>query len=74
MNPTILTTRAFTKNFSSHKRHAVNVSDRGRVIGTWTPVQAEPLAVDFLARARRDSGGKKLPFTFAQILQEGKKR
>jgi len=74
MSATILTTRVFTKNFASHKRHAVQVADRGRIIGTWTPAGTEPPFVDFEARALRDWGGKKLPVTAAQILKEGKKR
>ena len=74
MNATILTTRVFTKKFSSHKRHAVQVSDRGRIIGTWTPAGNEPPFVDFEARALRDWGGEKLPLTAARILKEGKKR
>ena len=74
MSATILTTRVFTKHFASHKRHAVQVADRGRIIGTWTPASTEPPFVDFEARALRDWGGKKLPVTAAQILKEGKKR
>jgi hypothetical protein len=74
MSTTILTTRVFTKQFASHKRHAVQVADRGRIIGTWTPAGTEPPFVDFEARALRDWGGKKLPVTAAQILKEGKRR
>jgi len=74
MSATILTTRVFTKHFASHKRHAVQVADRGRIIGTWTPASTEPPFVDFEARALRDWGGNRLPVTAAQILKEGKKR
>ncbi len=66
--------RIATKKFSDHKRHAVKVSDRGRIIGTWTPSSSEPEVVDFASRAASDSGGKKLPFTFSQMLKEKKKR
>jgi hypothetical protein len=52
----------------------VQVADRGRIIGAWTPAGTEPPFVDFEARALRDWSGKKLPITAAQILKEGKKR
>jgi hypothetical protein len=74
MSATILPIREFTKKFTAHKNRTVQVSDHGRLIGTWTPACNQPAPVDFAARATADSGGKKLPFTFSRMLQERKKR
>jgi hypothetical protein len=74
MNATVLPVREFTKRFTAHKNRIVQVSDRGRLIGTWTPARHQPAPVDFAARAAADCAGKKLPFTFSQMLQERKKR
>ena len=74
MSAIVLPTRIFTKQFSSHRRHEVTVSDRGRIIGTWTPAGDDLPEIDFRARALKSWGGKKLPFTGAQLLKEGKKR
>jgi hypothetical protein len=74
MSMTIVPIREFTKKFTAHKNRTVQVSDRGRLIGTWTPAHNRPAPVDFAARAAADCAGKKLPFTFAQMLQERKKR
>ena len=74
MSVTILPIREFTKKFRAHINHTVQVSDRGRLIGTWPPAGHDPVPVDFAARAAADCAGKKLPFTFSQVLQEGKKR
>jgi len=74
MSATVLPIREFTKKFTAHKNRTVQVSDRGRLIGTWTPARSQPAPVDFAARAAADCAGKKLPFTFSQMLQESKKR
>ena len=74
MNATILPIREFTKKFTAHKSHTVQVSDRGRLIGTWIPASRQQSPVDFAARAAADCDGKKLPFTFSQMLSERKKR
>ena len=74
MSATVLPIREFTKKFTTHKGHTVQVSDRGRLIGTRTPARRQPSPVDFAARAAADSAGKKLPFTFSQMLKERKKR
>ncbi len=63
----------FTRHFSRHKNEPLLVKSRGKVIGQWTPVSAKPRAIDFLARAK-STFKQKLPFTFAQLLKEGKKR
>ena len=68
-----LLTRDFTRNFSAHRAELCVVKDRGRVIGTWTPAREEPEKIDFAERTRADFK-KKLPFTFAELLKEGKKR
>ena len=74
MSAPVLSTRTFTKRFTAYKTRTVQVSDRGRLIGTWMPAASQPQAVDFAARATADSGGQKLPFTFSQMLKERKKR
>ena len=74
MSTTVLPIREFTKKFTAHKNQTVQVSDRGRLIGTWVPARHQPEPVDFAARAAADSAGQKLPFTFSQMLQERKKR
>jgi hypothetical protein len=74
MSATVLPIREFTKKFTAHKNHTVQVSDRGRLIGTWVPARRKPEPVDFAERAAADCQGAKLPFTFAQLLKERKKR
>ena len=74
MSATVLPIREFTKKFTTHKRHTVQVSDRGRLIGIWIPASHQPAPMDFAARAAADCHGKKLPFTFSQMLRERKKR
>ncbi len=74
MSTPVLPIREFTKRFTAHKGHTVQVSDRGRLIGTWVPARRQPEPVDFAARAAADCRGEKLPFTFAQLLKERKKR
>jgi hypothetical protein len=63
----------FTRRFARHKHEIALVKSRGKVIGQWVPVPAEPKRVDFLARAK-STFKEKLPFTFAELLKEGKKR
>jgi hypothetical protein len=65
--------RDFFRQFATRRNEALQVQQRGRVLGTWTPVQATPEPVDVLARAKR-SCDKKLPFTGAELLKAGKKR
>ena len=74
MSAPVLPIREFTKKFTTHKNHTVQVSDRGRLIGTWIPASRQPQPVDFAVRAAADCDGKKLPFTFSQMLKERKKR
>ena len=74
MSTTVLPIREFTKKFTTHKNQTVQVSDRGRLIGTWVPAGQKPEPVDFAVRAASDCAGQKLPFTFSQMLQERKKR
>jgi hypothetical protein len=68
-----LTTRRFTRDFSKVRHEALTVTDRGKPIGTWQPAARKPKRVDFAQRARQDFKTK-LPFTFAELLKEGKKR
>ena len=52
---------------------ALIVTDRGEVLGTWTPARRKRVVIDFEKRAREDSA-KPMPITFAEALRERKKR
>jgi hypothetical protein len=65
--------RDFTRRFSSLRREKLQVRQRGKVVGTWTPVSEKPAPVDFMKRLREDFKAK-LPFTGAELLKKGKKR
>ena len=65
--------REFTREFASHRNEHLQVKDRGRVFGTWTPVDERPPKVDFSARLKKHFK-KKLPFTGAQLLKESNDR
>jgi hypothetical protein len=73
MSATTIRTRRFTREFTRLRLRPLQVTDRGEVIGTWTPATRRPKDVDFLARAQQDCKGK-APFSFAELLKEGKKR
>ncbi len=68
-----LTTRRFTRDFAKVRHEALTVTDRGQPIGTWMPLAKKAKPVDFANRVRRDFKTK-LPFTFVELLREGKKR
>jgi hypothetical protein len=68
-----IATREFLRRFKDHKKTPCLVKDRGEVLGSWTPSPSTPPPVDFAKRARQDCP-EKLPFTFAELLKEGKKR
>jgi hypothetical protein len=61
------------KEFRTLRTRPLQVMDRGVLLGTWTPAPATPVAVDFEARARKDSAAA-MPVSFAALLKEGKKR
>jgi hypothetical protein len=65
--------RDFTRRFSSLRHEALQVRQRGKVVGTWTPRSEEPAPVDFMKRLREDFKAK-LPFNGAELLKKGKKR
>jgi hypothetical protein len=73
MAPIQISTRRFTKEFRTVRNRSLLVTDRGQVLGTWTPAVSKPVAVDFEKRARQDSS-KSMPVSFADILRERKKR
>ena len=73
MNADTINTRRFTKDFSSVRGKTLDVYDRGRWLGTWTPAPAKAQPVDFAERAKKDSR-KMMPISFADLLKEGKKR
>ena len=73
MSMTTVSTRQFTKEFATWRSRSVQVTDRGHIVGQWTPASKQAERVDFLARATADTLGK-LEFTGAQLLREGKKR
>ena len=68
-----LNVREFTRDFSKVSGQPITVTRRGRPVGTWTPVPQKPEPVNFAKRVREDFK-RKLPFTFAELLKEGKKR
>jgi hypothetical protein len=73
MITTQINTRRFTKEFRTVRTRPLQVTDRGVVLGTWTPAACKPIRVDFETRARNDSAAP-MPISFAKILKEGKKR
>jgi hypothetical protein len=73
MTTTQISTRRFTKEFRTVRTRPLQVTDRGEVLGTWTPAPSKRAPVDFEARARQDSAAA-MPVSFAVLLKEGKKR
>jgi len=65
--------RDFLRQFATRRNETLQVQQRGRVLGIWTPSQTIPEPVDVLARAKRTCS-KKLPFTGTELLKAGKKR
>ena len=65
--------RDFLRQFARRRNEPLQVHQRGKVLGTWTPNQATPDPIDVLARAKRTCS-RKLPFTGAAVLKAGKKR
>ena len=72
MTRTQINTRRFAKEFRAVRTRPLQVTDRGVVIGVWTPSASRPVKVDFEARARKDSAAP-MKVSFATILKEGKK-
>ncbi len=66
-------TREFTRHFTALRHVPCLVKDRGKPVGTWTPAPKRPPPVNFEARVKEDFTSK-LPFTFVELLKEGKKR
>jgi hypothetical protein len=64
---------AFIRQFGIHHREAMLVTSKGRVIGAWQPVDKKLEEVNFAQRVK-EYCAKPLPFTFAQLLKEGKRR
>ena len=65
--------RDFLRQFAARRNEPLQVQQRGRILGTWTPSQAIPEPVDVMARAKRTCN-RKLPFSGADLLKAGKKR
>jgi len=65
--------RDFLRQFATRRNETLQVQQRGRVLGIWTPSQATPEPVDVMARAKRTCS-QKLPFTGTELLKAGKKR
>jgi hypothetical protein len=68
-----LSTRKFTRDFSKVRSEPLTVTDRGEVVGVWTPAPKQLKPVDFLKRLKGYCKAP-LPFTGADLLREGKKR
>jgi hypothetical protein len=73
MTTTQIGARRFTKEFRNVRTRPLQVTDRGEVLGTWTPAPFKPVPVDFEERAREYSAAA-MPVSFAALLKEGKKR
>ncbi len=68
-----LSTRRFTREFWKLRGEELAVTDRGRVVGTWTPASEKPQPIDYLKRVKSYCSAP-LPFTGAELLRRGKKR
>lgn len=68
-----LTTHTFTRDFGKHKKGPCLVTSKGQLIGTWQPIAEKPDPVNFAERVK-EYCSKPLPFTFAKLLKEGKRR
>jgi hypothetical protein len=64
-----ISTRRFTKEFRTLRNRPLQVTDRGKVLGTWTSAPSKSVPVDFEERARKDSSGA-MPVSFAALLRE----
>jgi hypothetical protein len=73
MRTSQISTRRFTKEFRAVRSRPLEVTDRGEVLGTWTPAPSKSAPVDFKERARKDCAAI-MPVSFAALLREGKKR
>jgi hypothetical protein len=63
----------FTVHFPRYPGNHCLVKSRRKVLGTWTPAPKKVEPVNFEERVKQDFKHK-LPFTFTQLLKEGKKR
>ena len=66
-------TRDFTKRFATLSHQPLQVSKRGRVVGTWMPATKPPPPLDVMKRLKR-TFKHKLPFTGAELLKESNAR
>ncbi len=69
----MISTRRFTRGFPKLRHESCLVSDRGKVIGSWSPIPNTPAPVNFLERVKEDFTHP-LPFSGADLLKAGKKR
>jgi hypothetical protein len=68
-----ISTRRFTRGFPELRHEPCLVTDRGKVIGSWSPVPNAPVPVNFAERVKEDFAHP-LPFTGVDLLKAGKKR
>jgi hypothetical protein len=68
-----LSTWQFTRDFAKVRREPLTVTDRGQVLGVWTPHSNRPKPLDYFQRLKSYCKAP-LPFTGAQLLRGGKKR
>jgi hypothetical protein len=68
-----VTVRDFTTQFATLSHAPLVVKRRGKPIGTWTPTPKAPPPLDVMKRLKR-TFSEPLPFTFAGLLKERKKR
>lgn len=68
-----LTTRRFTREFPKVRHEPLTITDRGQVVGVWMPSDKKPASIDMMKRLKSYCSGP-MPFTFAELIKEGRKR
>jgi len=69
----IVSVRDFTSRFATLSHSQLKVRRRGKILGTWIPDSKAPEPLDVMKRLREEFQ-EPLPFTFADLLKEGKRR
>jgi hypothetical protein len=68
-----LTTREFIRQFGRRHHEPSLVTSKGRLIGAWQPVNKKLDQVNFAERVKEYCSAP-LPFTFAKLVKEGRRR
>jgi hypothetical protein len=73
VNVKTLKTREFVLRFGKWRHEPLQVTHKGRVVGTWLPADKKLDEVNFAERVREYCSAP-LPFTFAKLVKEGRRR